>query len=189
MFSLDALVLAKRRVRDGTFVVTLFTREYGRVKAFCQERKSRPMDVGQLVYALVESKAGTNRVREYQSKGGVKYAGLPYDDMEAALAFFALLDQLTPEGTANAATYDDAVNALEALSRPQGARCASALLRLKLTVAYGICQSSPDPAVTAFVQALRESRTKLRDVTMEPSTLQAIVRHVDASVGSFLAKA
>ncbi len=189
MFSLDALVLAKRRVRDGTFVVTLFTREYGRVKAFCQERKSRPMDVGQLTFATVESKAGTNRVREYQAKGGVKYAGLPYDDMEAALAYFALLDVLAPEGVPNQSVFDDAVGALEALSRPQGARCASALLRLKLTVTYGICRSSPAPEVSAFIQNLRASKSKLRDVAMEPATLEAVVRHVDDSVSGFLGRA
>ena len=189
MFALDALVLAKRRVRDATYVVTLFTREFGRVKAFCQERKSRPLDVGQLVWAQVESKAGTNRIREYHAKGGVKYAGLPYVDMEAGLSYLALLDLLAPEGAPNPAAYDDATSAMGALSTPQAARASGALLRLKLTVSYGICRGAPDPQVTAFMADLRERRGKLRDVRLEPAVLSAVARHVDDSVDAFMSRA
>ena len=189
MFSLDALVLAKRRVREATFVVTLFTREYGRVKAFCQERKSRPLDVGQLVFVVVESKAATNRIRQYHTKGGIRYAGLPYRDMEAVLSYLALLDLLAPEGVAHPMVFDDAVGALGALSQCATAQSASALLRLKLTVTYGICRGSPEPEITAFVQNLRQKRSKLRDVVMEPATLDAVARHVDESVSGFLARA
>ncbi len=189
MFALDAVVLSKAKVRDGTVVARLLTREYGRIRAFCDERKSRPLDVGQIIAAKIESKAGTNRVREYHAKGGVSFEGLPYRALDAALAYFALLDLLAPEGVPNARAWDDCVAAFPGLSDAASCERVAGLLRFRLTVSYGIAGAVKDPAVAALLARARAEGARLRDLDLDADSLAALRRHVDESVEGFIARA
>lgn len=103
----ECVFLRRTPIADADCVYELWSREFGKIRAFAKEKKAEPkMDCGCLLQANVETKGERNRLVSFKVRKNVSTENMGY---EAALDFLktvAALSKSLPEGVPNRKLFD-----------------------------------------------------------------------------------
>ena len=98
MFRTEAIVLKKTPIRDGEYLYHLFSRDFGKIRAWGNKRKKLPaVDHGSVVQCLLSTKQGKNTIESSEVVRTIQTDNTDYRCLLNILNCLRTVDSISPE--------------------------------------------------------------------------------------------
>lgn len=139
MFSTEAILLKKIPIRDGEELHELFTRDFGKVRAWTRKKKQiAGVDHGSVIHCVISTKGSKNTLEQSSIKHTIRTEGLDYLSVLCPLLCVQSISLFCPSGSPHLQTYADYVSLLPLFSHVDTSEKAKELFVLKLLKSHGV---------------------------------------------------
>ena len=138
----QCVFLGRSEISDTTSSVLIFSREFGKIRAFRKEGRGKsitPLDIGTLFEATIETKGSSNRLVSAKVRSGFSSLWCDYAEVSLFLETFGIIRTHLHEGAENAEIFDLIALCLKELS-PGRIQFVLSLFLLKLSILLGIAE-------------------------------------------------
>ncbi len=98
MFKIDAIVLKKNYIKENNIIITLFSKDFGKINVWFKESKLKsPIDIWNIINCLVKTKNNINICDSYKIKICIDYSNLNFKSIQNILDLLNYIYQLIPE--------------------------------------------------------------------------------------------
>lgn len=141
----ESVFLKKSPISESEFVYELWSREFGKIRAFTKEKKiESKLDVGSLFQATIDTKGNTNRLVSCKLRRNLSTESLDYT---STLGFLKIVDTLSrslPEGVPNIPLFDEFTICHPFFERTVDGRKTGIFFLLKLAKTLGTFETPKD---------------------------------------------
>jgi DNA repair protein RecO (recombination protein O) len=108
----EAIVLKKRQLLQQDFVITLFTKELGKIKVIAKgikkltSRRAPHLETGNLINVVLSQKSEPHYLQQTELTSAFSAIKDDTDKMNYAYVFFFILDRILPEGQAEESLFN-----------------------------------------------------------------------------------
>lgn len=139
MFSTEAILLKKIPIRDGEELHELFTRDFGKVRAWTRKKKQiAAVDHGSVIHCVISTKGSKNTLEQSSIKHTIRTEGLDYLSILCPLLCVQSISQFCPSGSPHIQIYVDYLALLPLFSQTESSEKAKELFVLKLLKSHGV---------------------------------------------------
>ena len=113
MFTTEGIILKHQEIRDRERSYVLFTRDYGKIRAFHKESPTRAFhDVGSSVEIGIDRKNETNRLTSIRLKSSV-VLGHSFENTSFFLSILTVILKEIPDGGGDIVLYQDLLTLID----------------------------------------------------------------------------
>lgn len=139
MFSTEAIILKKIPIRDGDELHELFTRDFGKIRAWTRKKKQiASVDHGSIIHCVISTKGSKNTLESSSVKAVLRTEELDYLSLLCPLLCVQSISTFCPSGNPHIGTYDDYVSLLPFFGDKGSSEKAKELFVMKLLKSHGI---------------------------------------------------
>jgi recombinational DNA repair protein (RecF pathway) len=133
----ECVFFKRTGVGEQEFVYELWSREFGKIRAFAKEKKVEARaDVGSVIQANIETKGEKNRLVSFKLRKNVSSDAMDYEAAVSFLKTVSALSKSLPEGIPNRSLFESYVEALPFFESTDNSKTVAAFLT-KLAKALG----------------------------------------------------
>lgn len=139
MFTTEAILLKKIPIRDGEELHELFTRDFGKIRAWAKKKKQvAGADHGSIIHCVISTKGSKNTVEQSSVKHVIRTEGLDYLSLLCPLRCVQSISLFCPMGTPHAQVYSDYAALLPIFSNTEWSEKAKEIFVMKLLKSHGV---------------------------------------------------
>lgn len=139
MFTTEAIILKKIPIRDGEELHELFTRDFGKIRAWTKKKKQvSSVDHGSIIHCTISTKGSKNTVEQSSIKHVIRTEGLDYTSLLCPLLCVQSISMFCPTGNPYMQIYSDYTALLPFFSNPEWSEKAKELFIMKLLKTHGV---------------------------------------------------
>ena len=107
-YVLEWIVIRKKEIKSGEWILTIFTKEYGKIRWFTKiQTKNGGFDIGHLVEFHIKRKNDTNTISSLRTKTAINTLGCTYEILMSFMHIISCIDSQIPENGSDISIYDD----------------------------------------------------------------------------------
>lgn len=139
MFTTEAILLKKIPIRDGEELHELFTRDFGKIRAWTKKKKQiAGVDHGSVLHCVISTKGSKNTVESSSIKHTIRTEELDYLSLLCPLLCIQSISLFCPAGSPHQQIYSDYVTLLPFFSNKESSEKAKEIFVMKLLKSHGI---------------------------------------------------
>lgn len=139
MFTTEAILLKKIPIRDGEELHELFTRDFGKIRAWTKKKKQiAGVDHGSVLHCVISTKGSKNTVESSSIKHTIRTEELDYLSLLCPLLCIQSISLFCPAGSPHKQIYSDYVTLLPFFSNKESSEKAKEIFVMKLLKSHGI---------------------------------------------------
>ncbi len=120
MFNTEAILLKKIPIRDGEELHELFTRDFGKIRAWTKKKKQiASADHGSVIGCVISTKGSKNTLESSNIKYVIQTENLDYLGVLCPLLCIQSISLFCPSGSPHTQVYNDYVSLLPYWSNSQ----------------------------------------------------------------------
>ncbi|MDD5197501.1 MAG: recombination protein O N-terminal domain-containing protein [Candidatus Gracilibacteria bacterium] len=138
MFTTEAILLKKIPIRDGEELHELFTRDFGKIRAWVKKKKQiASVDHGSVIQCVISTKGSRNTLEQSSVKHTIRTEELDYISILCSLLCVQSISLFCPAGSPHGQIYTDYVTLLPFFSNKESSEKAKELFVMKLLKIHG----------------------------------------------------
>ncbi|HBB27066.1 TPA: hypothetical protein DCZ36_01030 [Candidatus Gracilibacteria bacterium] len=138
MFTTEAILLKKIPIRDGEELHELFTRDFGKIRAWVKKRnRIAGVDHGSVIHCVISTKGSKNTLEQSSIKHIIRTEDLDYLSILRSLFCVQSISLFCPVGSPHRQVYTDYVTLLPFFSSKESSEKAKELFVMKLLKNHG----------------------------------------------------
>lgn len=139
MFSTEAIVLKKIPIRDGEQLHELFTKDFGKIRAWTKKKKQiADTDHGSIIHCVISTKGSKNTLEQSSIKQVIRTEEMDYLSILSPLVCVQSISLFCPVGNPYVQVYTDYRTLLPLFGDRQWNEKAKELFILKLLKSHGV---------------------------------------------------
>lgn len=139
MFTTEAILLKKIPIRDGEELHELFTKDFGKIRAWSKKRKQiASADHGSIIHCVISTKGSRNTVEQSSIKHTIRTEGLDYLSLLRPLLCVQSISLFCPAGNPHLQVFSDYISLLPFFSDREWSEKAKELFVMKLLKSHGV---------------------------------------------------
>lgn len=108
LYVTDGIILRKHEVKNSQWILTILTREYGKIRWFTKiQTKGWNFDIGHFVEFHIQRKNETNNFSSLRTKIAVWVEGANFEILFGFMQIVSCIDRQIPENASDSAVYED----------------------------------------------------------------------------------
>jgi len=139
VFTTEAIVLKKIPIRDGEELHELFTKDFGKIRAWTKRKKQiASVDHGSIIHCVISTKGSRNTLEQSSIKQTIRTEELDYLGVLCPLIRKQSISLFCPAGSPHAQVYSDYASLLPFFSNTEWSEKAKELFVMKLLKIHGV---------------------------------------------------
>ena len=139
MFTTEAILLKKIPIRDGEELHELFSRDFGKIRAWTKKKKQiATADHGSVIQCVISTKGSKNTLESSNIKHTIRTENLDYLSILCPLLCVQSISTFCPSGNPHMQIYTDYISLLPLFAEKKWSEKGKELFVMKLLKSHGI---------------------------------------------------